>query len=227
MFVWRHADELPCGMSSLMHFAMGDTQALILTPTAPKTAPCWSPWSTPRLMKLLCCRAQRTAGYQHPPTHTRLLSHTQSPTGRSNLLITRHQSASDTAPHPPTAVPPGTVPLTTFVLFLGCLCLPDSANTSISSFPRTFMCEDVQTNCSNDPTSRLNEKIASHKSLWPFSFGGMFARRTPCARPARYFSINYPDFSPRFTLSWRSPPSRPRCTAHLPYKACCIIKQYL
>ena len=35
--------------------------------------------------------------------------------------------------------------------------------------------------------------------------------------PARYFSINYPDFSPRFSLSWRSPPSRPRCTAHLPY----------
>ena len=45
--------------------------------------------------------------------------------------------------------------------------------------------------------------------------------------PAHYFSINYPDFSPRFTLSWRSPPSRPRCTAHLPYKARCIIKQYL
>ena len=49
----------------------------------------------------------------------------------------------------------------------------------------------------------------------------------PGARPARYFSINYPDFSPRFTLPWRSPPSRPRCTAHLPYKARCIIKQYL
>ena len=28
----------------------------------------------------------------------------------------------------------------------------------------------------------------------------------PGARPARYFSINYPDFSPRFTLSWRKPP---------------------
>ena len=49
----------------------------------------------------------------------------------------------------------------------------------------------------------------------------------PGARPACYFSINYPDFSPRFTLSRRSPPSRPRCTAHLPYKARCIIKQYL
>ena len=49
----------------------------------------------------------------------------------------------------------------------------------------------------------------------------------PGARPARYFSINYPDFSPRFTLSWRSPPSRPCCTAHLPYKARCIIRQYL
>ena len=27
----------------------------------------------------------------------------------------------------------------------------------------------------------------------------------PGARPARYFSINYPNFSPRFTLPWRSP----------------------
>ena len=27
----------------------------------------------------------------------------------------------------------------------------------------------------------------------------------PGARLARYFSIYYPDFSPRFTLSWRSP----------------------
>ena len=43
--------------------------------------------------------------------------------------------------------------------------------------------------------------------------------------PVRYFSFNYPDFSPRFTLSWISPPSRPRCIAHLPYKARCIIKQ--
>ena len=49
----------------------------------------------------------------------------------------------------------------------------------------------------------------------------------PGARPARYFCINYPDFSPRFTLPWRSPPSRPHCTAHLPYKARCKIKQYL
>ena len=49
----------------------------------------------------------------------------------------------------------------------------------------------------------------------------------PGVHLARYFSINYPDFSPRFTLSWRSPPSRPCCTAHLPYKAHCIIKQYL
>ena len=46
--------------------------------------------------------------------------------------------------------------------------------------------------------------------------------------PARYFCINYPDFSPRFTLPWRSPPSRPHCTAHLPYNvARCKIKQYL
>ena len=49
----------------------------------------------------------------------------------------------------------------------------------------------------------------------------------PGARPARYFSINYPDFSPRYTLPWRSPPSRPHCTAHLPYKARCKIKQDL
>ena len=28
----------------------------------------------------------------------------------------------------------------------------------------------------------------------------------PGARPARYLSINYPDFSPKFTLRWRRPP---------------------
>ena len=49
----------------------------------------------------------------------------------------------------------------------------------------------------------------------------------PGARLTRYFSINYPDFSPRFTLPWRSPLSRPHCTAHLPYKARCEIKQDL
>ena len=48
----------------------------------------------------------------------------------------------------------------------------------------------------------------------------------PGARPERYFSINYPDFSPRFTPSWRSPPPpRSHCTAHLPYTARCTIKQ--
>ena len=47
----------------------------------------------------------------------------------------------------------------------------------------------------------------------------------PDARPVRYFSINYPNFIPRFTLSWRSLPSGPRCTTHLPYKARCIIRQ--
>ena len=57
------------------------------------------------------------------------------------------------------------------------------------------------------------------------AFGKLGYRGNVC--PARYFSIKYPDFSPRFTLSWRSSPSRPRCTAHLPYKARCIIKQYL
>ena len=73
----------------------------------------------------------------------------------------------------------------------------------------------------------------SGKSFAPSCFCRMLTCRLaegeclPGARPARYFSINYPDFSPRFTLSWRSPPSRPRCTAHLPYKARCIIKQYL
>ena len=49
----------------------------------------------------------------------------------------------------------------------------------------------------------------------------------PGARPARYFSINYPDFSPRFTLSWISPLRRPHCNAHLAYKVRCIIKQYM
>ena len=33
------------------------------------------------------------------------------------------------------------------------------------------------------------------------------------ARHVRQFSINYPDFNPRFTLLWISPPSRPHCTA--------------
>ena len=32
------------------------------------------------------------------------------------------------------------------------------------------------------------------------NIGGMFARRALGARPARYLSINYPDFSPKFTL---------------------------
>ena len=36
--------------------------------------------------------------------------------------------------------------------------------------------------------------------------GGMFARRAPGARPACYLSINYPDFSPGYTLRWRRPP---------------------
>ena len=53
------------------------------------------------------------------------------------------------------------------------------------------------------------------------TIGGMFARRAPGVHLAHYFSINYPNFSPRFTLSWRSPPSRP----HLPDKAPCIIRQ--
>ena len=40
----------------------------------------------------------------------------------------------------------------------------------------------------------------------PFVFALKKGECLPGARPARYFSINYPDFSPRFTLSWRSPP---------------------
>ena len=51
--------------------------------------------------------------------------------------------------------------------------------------------------------------------------GGVWGECLPGARLARYFSIKYPDFSPRFTLSLRSPPSRPRWTAHLPSKARC------
>ena len=37
--------------------------------------------------------------------------------------------------------------------------------------------------------------------------GGGGGRSSPWGNvcPARYFSIKYPDFSPRFTLSWRSP----------------------
>ena len=34
------------------------------------------------------------------------------------------------------------------------------------------------------------------KKYWDDVKGAMFARRAP----ARYLSINYPDFSPRFTL---------------------------
>ena len=68
-------------------------------------------------------------------------------------------------------------------------------------------------------------------NLWrlngSFLEGAAWGECLPGARPARYFSINYPDFSPRFTLPWRSPPSRPHCTAHLPYKARCKIKQDL
>ena len=56
--------------------------------------------------------------------------------------------------------------------------------------------------------------VAAGLPLQMHSAGGMFARRAT-------FFINYPDFSPRFTLSWRSPLSRPHCTAHLPYKAHC------
>ena len=37
-------------------------------------------------------------------------------------------------------------------------------------------------------------------------FQKMILRGSVCQ--ARFFSINYPDFSPRFTLSWISPPSR-------------------
>ena len=33
----------------------------------------------------------------------------------------------------------------------------------------------------------------------------MFARHALGARPARYLSINYPDFSPRFTLMEKAP----------------------
>ena len=61
----------------------------------------------------------------------------------------------------------------------------------------------------------------------PQQMTGTLGECLPGARPACYFSMNYPDFSPRFTLPWRSPPSRPHCTAPLPYKARCKIKQDL
>ena len=43
----------------------------------------------------------------------------------------------------------------------------------------------------------------------------LFTHNTGGICPVRYFSSNYPDFSPKFTLSWRSSPSRPRWAAHL------------
>ena len=78
-----------------------------------------------------------------------------------------------------------------------------------------------------------NEKLSDPQTAKPHlksmqhNHCGSLGECLPGARPARYFSINYPDFSPRFTLPWRSPPSRPHCTAHLPYKARCKIKQDL
>ena len=39
--------------------------------------------------------------------------------------------------------------------------------------------------------------------------GGMFARRAPSACPARYLCIKYLISSPKFILTWGSPPSRP------------------
>ena len=47
------------------------------------------------------------------------------------------------------------------------------------------------------PVSSLFHPI--HESTGTIA-GGMFARRALGARPARYLSINYPDFSPRSTL---------------------------
>ena len=65
----------------------------------------------------------------------------------------------------------------------------------------------------------------SKESIPNVAYGKPYRRGNVC--PARYFPINYADFSPRFTLPWRSPPKRPHCTAHLPYKARGKIKQYL
>ena len=74
---------------------------------------------------------------------------------------------------------------------------------------------------------RGKNKVLAPKEGKSPTYANPLGECLPGARTARYLSINYPDFSPRFTLSWRSPPSRPRCTAHLPYKARCIIKQYM
>ena len=46
----------------------------------------------------------------------------------------------------------------------------------------------------------------------------------PGVRMARYLCIEYPISSPRFSLAWGSPPSRPHWTANLPCKAPCISR---
>ena len=55
------------------------------------------------------------------------------------------------------------------------------------------------------PPAYPAEGSGNDSALWycgmhPSPIGGMFARRALGARPTRYLSINYPDFSPRFTL---------------------------
>ena len=39
----------------------------------------------------------------------------------------------------------------------------------------------------------------------PSLFSNLWGECLPGVRPVRYFSTTYPDFSPSFTLSWRSP----------------------
>ena len=56
------------------------------------------------------------------------------------------------------------------------------------------------------PHTTLNPHVSVEHSPLSVAFRGTFAKR-----PAQYFSINYsnyPDISPRCTLSWRSPPNR-------------------
>ena len=93
-----------------------------------------------------------------------------------------------------------------FVLAIGCGCVEEA----------TLYINGVRISHASKGTQRSLSwhcRTCVHNVRMPF-FGVVVRECLPSARPARSFSINYPDFSPRFTLSWRSPPSGPRCTAH-------------
>ena len=59
----------------------------------------------------------------------------------------------------------------------------------------------------------------------PTALGGMFARRALGTRPARYLSMMISTSARDLPSDGEGPPNRPRWTAHLPYKARCIIRQ--